>query len=166
MTSHPRIEKLRLDHVVTSFDSGVPALDRFLRTFALPSQKAGGAQTYVAAIGETIVGYHSLTVGEVVYDVAPVRMAKGLARHPVPAMILARLAVDARFRGRGLGAGLLRDALRRALAVAEIVGVRAVIVHAKDDDAKAFYTHFGFEAFLGRPLTLYRLLKDIRSSDH
>lgn len=163
MSSVRRIERLRSDHAVSAFDCGVPALNRFLQTFALASQKAGSARTYVAMIDDAVAGYHSLTVGDVTYDDAPERMAKGLPHHPVPAMILARLAVDLRFRGQGIGADLLRDALERTIAVAQIAGVRAVIVHAKDDQAKAFYEHFGFVAFPGRSLTLYRLLKDVGS---
>lgn len=110
-----------------------------------------------------VVGYYSLAVGSVVYDDTPERLGKGLSRHPVPVMVLARLAVDQRSQGRGLGAGLLIDALRRTVAAADIAGIRAVVVHAKDDQAKKFYQHFGFAAFGDHTLTLYLLLKDIRS---
>ena len=160
----PRIEKLGPDHIVTGFDCGAPALNRFLQVFALTSQRSDSAQTYLALIDQRVVGYYSLTVGEVVYDSAPDRLAKGMPRHAVPVMILARLAVDQRHHGQRLGEGLLRDALRRTLAAADIAGLRGVVVHAKDDSAKAFYERFGFVAFHDRPLTLYRLLKDIRAT--
>lgn len=160
--SKPRIEKLRADHVVSGFDCGVPALTRFLHAFALTNQRSDSAQTYVAMIDDNVVGYYSLTVGDVLFDDAPERLAKGLPRHPVPVLILARLAIDRRHQGRRLGEGLLRDALRRTLTAADIAGIRGVVVHAKDDIARAFYERFGFVSFPGQPLILYRLLKDIR----
>jgi len=163
-SSKPRIEKLRADHAVAEFDCDVSALNRFLKVFALPSQRSDSAQTYVALIDDNVVGYYSLTVGDVVYDDAPDRLAKGLPRHPVPVLILARLAVDRRFHGRRLGQGLLRDALLRTIAAADIAGIRGVVVHAKDEMAKTFYERFGFAAFPAQPLVLFRLLKDIRSA--
>jgi GNAT superfamily N-acetyltransferase len=159
----PRIEKLDAKHKLTEFDCGTAALNRFLRQHALNSQRSDSAQTYVALIDETVAGYHSLAAGNVLFDDAPERLAKGLPRHPVPVIVLARLAVDRRFRRRSLGSGLLRDALRRTGIVSEIAGVRGLVVHAKDDDAKVFYQHFGFVSFVDKPLTLFRLLKDIRS---
>lgn len=159
----PRIEKLRPDHAVANFDCGVSVLNRFLQSYALASHKSDSAQTYVALIGNVIVGYYSLTVGSVVYDDAPERLGKGLPGHPVPVMVLARLAVDQGFHGKGFGVGLLADALRRTVAAADIAGIRAVVVHAKDAQARSFYEHFGFVTFGGHALTLYLLLKDIRS---
>jgi GNAT superfamily N-acetyltransferase len=158
----PQIEKLDANHVVADFDCGVDALNRFIRVHALNSQRAGSAQTYVAVVNDTVAGFHSLTVGDVLYQDAPERLAKGLPRHPVPVMIIARLAVERRFDGQGLGSGLLLDALRRTKMVSEIAGVRGVVVHAKDEAAAAFYRHFGFTEFPQKPLTLFRLLKDIR----
>lgn len=158
----PRIEKLHADHAVAEFDCGVEALNRFIRDYALRNQRADSAQTYVATVGGSVTGFHSLTVGNVLFQDAPERLAKGLPRHPVPVMIIARLAIDRRFHGRGLGAGLLLDALRRTKSVSEIAGVRGVVVHAKDDAVKAFYQRFGFTEFPQKPLTLFRLLKDIR----
>jgi GNAT superfamily N-acetyltransferase len=133
-----------------------------LNSYALTNQRSDSAQTYIALTGRTAVGYYSLAVGSVVYDDAPERLGKGLPRHSVPVMILARLAVDLRMRSKGLGAGLLADALRRTIAAADIAGIRAIVVHAKDDHARAFYEHFGFVGFGERALTLYVLLKDIR----
>jgi len=158
----PRIEKLNSTHAIAAFDCGVELLNRFLHRYALPNQRAESAQTYLAIVGDLVAGFHSLTVGQVAYDDAPERLAKGLPRHPIPIVLIARLAVDQAFQGRGIGIGLLRDALRRIKMVSEIAGVRGVAVHAKDDSAKAFYEHFGFVEFPDRPLTLYRLLKDIR----
>lgn len=154
--------KLSSEHDSSEFDCGQVALNTFIRRHALAGQRAHGSQTYVATVGQVIVGYHTLVVGEVAYDDAPERLAKGLPRHPVPVLLLARLAVDQRWQGRGLGAALVADALRRTLQVADIVGVRAFLVHAKDQAAQSFYAHLGFEPFPGEPLTLYRLLKDLR----
>lgn len=162
-TDKPRVEKLTAAHSLADFDCGVVALNRFLQTFALTNQNAGSSMTYLALVGNAVAGYHSLVVGETRYDDAPERLAEGLPRHPIPVMIIARLAVDLRIRGRGFGAALLRDAMRRTLAAAEIAGIRGVIVHAKDERAAAFYARFGFTPFPKRPLALYRLLKDIRA---
>ncbi len=159
----PHVEKLGAAHKLAEFDCGLAPLNHFLRQHALNCQRADSAQTYVAMIGETVAGYHSLAVGNILFDDAPERLTKGLPRHPVPVVVLARLAVDLRFRGLSLGSGLLRDALRRTQMVSEIAGVRGLVVHAKDDEAKAFYEHFGFASFVGKPLTLFRLLKDIRT---
>ncbi|BBF94446.1 GNAT family N-acetyltransferase [Blastochloris tepida] len=158
------IEKLGPGHDTARFDCGHPALNRFLQAFALQNQKSGSSQTYVAVIDDAVAGYHCLTVGDVSLEEAPERMARGMPRHPVPVMIVARLAVDRAYQGRKLGGALLKDALRRTLAAADIAGIRAVIVHAKDDKARAFYERFGFARFPAQPLTLFLLLKDLRAS--
>ena len=158
-----RIEKLGPSHEFTAFDCGSPALNRFLKLHALANLRSGSAQTYVAVALDGVIGLYSLTVGEVAYDAAPERLAKGLPRYPIPVIILARLAVDRRHQGRRIGAGLLIDALRRTCDAAEIAGVRAIPVHAKDEAAKAFYQHAGFEPFQHKPFTLYLLLKDART---
>jgi GNAT superfamily N-acetyltransferase len=157
-----RIEKLRSDHVVDGFDCGREELNRFLVRFALINQQAGAAQTYVAVSGGMVVGYYSLAVGEVAYDDAPGRLSKGLARHPVPIMLLARLAVGSAWQGRGLGSGMLKDAMRRTLQAADIAGIRAFAVHAKDETARSFYEHFGFLPSPTDPLHLFLLIKDLR----
>jgi len=157
------VTKLAIAHDPTDFDCGQEELNRFIRHYALAGQRASISQTYVALQGESIIGYHTLVVGDVVYEGAPERLAKGLPRYPIPVLILARLAVDSRWQGKGLGAALVADALRRALHVADIAGVRAVVVHAKDNTARDFYTHLGFEPFPGEPLVLCRLMKDLRA---
>ena len=157
-----RIEKLRQDHVTAGFDCGREELNRFLIRYALINQQAGSAQTYVAVSGSSVVGYHSLAVGEVAYADAPSRLSKGLARHPVPIMLLARLAVRTDWQGRGLGAGLLKDAMHRTIQAADIAGIRAFAVHAKDEPARRFYEHFGFIPSPTDALHLFLLIKDIR----
>jgi GNAT superfamily N-acetyltransferase len=163
MPDKPQVAKLAPAHDLSSFDCGSDPLNRFLTLHALQSQRAGISQTYVAASGSQIAGYHTLVVGHIAHAESPERLAKGLPRHPIPVIILARLAVDKTWQGKGLGAALLVDAMRRVLQAADIAGVRAMVVHAKDETAQGFYEHLGFERFPEKPLTLYRLLKDIRA---
>ena len=158
-----RIEKLQRNHPLESFDCGREALNRFLIRYAFQNQQAGASQTYVALAGEVVVGYYTLVVGQIDYDDAPERLKKGRARHPVPIMLLARLATATSCQGKGLGSGLLKDAMLRTLQAAEIAGVRAFAAHAKDDGAKAFYERFDFVPSPGDPYHLFRLMKDVRA---
>jgi len=139
------IKKLDRSDSVEAFDCAYTDLNRYISRFALNNQLAGGAQTYVATDDNRVVGYYSLAVSSVTHAEAPIRMKKGLARHPVPVMLLARLAVDNALKGKGLGAALLYDALARTLQAADIAGIRAVLVHAKDDNARRFYAYFDFD---------------------
>ena len=151
-------------HDVSAFDCGVPALNNYLRKFALQNQRGQSARTYVATRGECVVGYYTLAAASARREETPARVAKGLAAHPVPVILLARLAVDATEKGQGLGAGLLKDALLRAVQAADLIGCRAVMVHAKDEGARAFYERFGFEPSPTDPLRLFLLMKDVRAS--
>jgi len=157
-----RIEKLRRDHAVDDFDCGRGELNRFLIRYAFPNQQAGASQTYVGLSGSDVIGFYTLVVGQVAYEDAPERLTKGLARHPVPIMLLARLAVSTGWQGRGVGAGLLKDAMRRTLQAADIAGIRAFGVHAKDDEARTYYERFGFIASPSDPFHLFVLMKDLR----
>ncbi|MCC4242979.1 GNAT family N-acetyltransferase [Stappia indica] len=157
-----RVEKLTRRHAVDPFDCGEPALDRFLARFAFPNQQANASQTYVGLADDTVIGFYTLVVGEVAHAEAPERLVKGLARHPVPIMLLARLAVARDWQGKGIGAGLLRDAVLRTLQAADIAGIRALAVHAKDDAARAFYRRFDFVESPTDPLHLFALIKDLR----
>jgi len=157
-----RIERLGHDHAVAAFDCGEPALDRFLKRYALASQQSDAAATYVGLADGVVVGYYTLVVSEIGHEDAPARLGKGLARHPIPLMLLARLAVHRDWQGRGLAAGLLKDALCRTAQAADIAGIRALAVHAKDDRARAFYRHFDFIDSPTDALHLFLLLKDLR----
>jgi GNAT superfamily N-acetyltransferase len=157
-----RVEKLRRDHPTEHFDCGRDELNRYLVRYAWQNQQAGAAQTYVGIVGEVIVGYHTLAVGHVTLQDAPARLTKGLARHPVPIMLLARLAIDHRWQGQGIGKALLRDAMLRTLQAAQIAGIRALAVHAKDENARRFYEHFDFVPSPTDPVHLFVLLKDVR----
>lgn len=156
------IRKLDKTQSLDTFDCGDEVLNRYLARHALNSQAAGSAQTYVAAADKKIVGYYSLAVGAVAHTEAPGRVGKGLARHPVPVMLLARLAVAKHAQGKGLGAALLHDALARTLQAADIAGIRAVLVHAKDEQARRFYEHFDFDPSPTDPYHLYLLIKELR----
>src|SRR5262245_41682990 len=152
---------LTKDHDRNSFDCGMPALNDYLKKYALQNQKKYAARTYVATRGNRIVvGYYSLAYGSVSLEEAPQGVKSGLPRHPIPVILLARLAVDSTEQGRGLGPALLKDALLRTLQAAEIAGLRAMLVHAKNDSAKRFYEKYGFEP---SPIDAYRLF--LRLSD-
>lgn len=157
-----RIEKLSRLHALEAFDCGEPALNRFLARFAWANQQAQAAHTYVGLADEMVIGFYTLVVGEVRCEDAPERLSKGLARHPLPLMLLARLAVSTQWQGRGVGAGLLKDAMRRTVQAADIAGIRALAVHAKDEPARAFYRHFDFIDAPTDPMHLFLLVKDLR----
>jgi GNAT superfamily N-acetyltransferase len=157
-----KIEKLVRTHAVEGFDCGSEALNRYLTRYAYQNQQAGASQTYVALADGEVTGYYTLVVGQVEHDHAPERMKKGLARHPVPVMLVARLAIAPGRQGKGLGSGLLKDAMARTIQAADIAGIRAISVHAKDDEAKAFYERFDFIPSPTDPYHLFMLLKDVR----
>ena len=162
--SFSAVQKLDASHEVDAFDCGKEPLNRFLQRHALVDQKAGSAQTYVVCRGEQrVAGYYSLAVGAVEHADAPGRVGKGLARHPIPVMLLARLAIDRAEQGKELGKALLKDALLRTAQAAEIAGIRALLVHAKDDEARAWYEQFDFEPSPTDPYHLFLLMKDLRA---
>ncbi len=158
-----RPEPLGAHHQVAAFDCGVLTLDGFLSCHALGNHQSGTAKTYVVSTdSHIVVGYYSLAASQILYADAPSRLQKGAPRHPIPAVLLARLAVDRSWQGKGIGAGLLKDAIIRVLTAAEGVGVRALLVHAKDEAAKAFYGRYDFAPLPGYPMHLVLLLKDAR----
>jgi len=157
------VRKLATTDRVDAFDCGQPALNQFLQRYALVNQKANSAQTYVCCLGDTVVGFYSLAVGSVDPQAAPSRVTKGLARHPVPVMILARLAVDKEHQGKGLGKALLKDALLRTAQAADIAGIRCLLVHAKDDAARRWYESWEFEPSPTDSYHLFLMLKDLKS---
>lgn len=158
------VRKLSAADSVETFDCGQPALDLFLRRYALVNQKANSAQTYVCCLGAEVVGFYSMAVGSVDPEAAPARVLKGLARHPVPVMILARLAVDRDHQGKGLGKALLKDALLRTAQAADIAGIRCLLVHAKDEAARQWYEAWDFEPSPTDPYHLFLMLKDLKAA--
>ncbi len=157
------VRKLATTDAIELFDCGQVALNQFLQRFALTSQRANSAQTYVCCHAGAVAGFYSLAVGSVEPGAASARVVKGLARHPVPVMILARLAVDSRHQGAGLGKALLKDALKRTAQAADIVGIRALLVHAKDESARNWYLQWEFEPSATDPLHLFLLLNDLKA---
>ncbi|MEA2040214.1 MAG: GNAT family N-acetyltransferase [Thermodesulfobacteriota bacterium] len=157
------IHKLSAVDSVEFFDCNQPDLNQFLQRYALVNQKAESAQTYVCCKNGEVVGFYSLTVGSVEHEEAPHRVVKGLARYPVPVMLLARLAVDKAHQGKGLGRALLKDALLRTLQVSDIAGIRALIVHAKNDVARQWYAKWEFEPSPTDPFHLFLMLKDLKA---
>ena len=162
-SGYASVRKLAATDLVDGFDCGQAAQNQFLQRYALVSQKANSAQTYVCCQGDVVVGFYSLAVGSVDPEAAPSRVMKGLARHPVPIMILARLAVDKEHQSKGLGQALLKDALLRTAQAADIAGIRCLLVHAKDDAARCWYESWEFEPSPTDPYHLVLMLKDLKS---
>jgi GNAT superfamily N-acetyltransferase len=138
-------EPISGDHDLSNFDSGEPALDDWLRRRAIHNEASGGSRTYVVCEGSTprVVAYYCLAAGGVASASSPGKIRRNMP-DPIPVMVIGRLAVDKAFQGHGLGHGLLRDAVLRTLQATSIVGIRAILVHAISDDAKAFYERCGF----------------------
>ncbi len=160
--SRLRLVVLRADHDPAGFDCGNEQLDTWLVRYAQASQRADLARTYLALDGEAIAGYVSLTTGSVLRDEAPKRYARGMPRHPISTILVARLAVDRRHQGGRLGSRLLAEALRRAVAASDTVAARLVVVDAIDERSAAFYRKRGFIDVPQNPLRLYRKVSDIR----
>jgi GNAT superfamily N-acetyltransferase len=147
-------ERLRSDHDLSTFTCGEPSLDDWLRRRALVNAEYGASRTYVVCTEDRrVVGYYALAAGAVGHAEAPGRVRRNMP-DPIPVMVLGRLAVDESFRGQGLGSALLRDAILRTLQAAEIVGIRAILVHAISDHARRFYEASGFVAAPLDPMML------------
>ena len=153
---------LDAQHHMDSFDCGKHALNDWLQRFARQAQGSGSARTFVVCHADRVVGYFSLTVGQIDALEAPERIRRGMGQYPIPVIILARLAVDKAYHGRGLGTGMLQDAIRRTLKIAEDAGIRALLTHPIDESAEIFYRRFGFEPTPLRQRQLILLLKDAR----
>ena len=150
-------------HDLSQFSCGKPEMDDWLRRYALTNIGLGATRTYVTCEtgGSVVRGYNSLAASSIEFGKAPRKVRKQLGRYPIPVVLLARLAVDQRFQGRGVGAALLIDALRRAHAAAQVIGARAVLVDALDDDARAFYEKYEFEPSPTNPYQLLLLMQDL-----
>ncbi len=156
-------EVLAAGHKVESFDCDKPTLNEWLVRYARQAQSRGSAKTFVVADDdERVVGYFSLTVGQVDTPGAPERIRKGMGQYPIPVVILTRLAVSVHDQGRGIGRGMLRDAIRRTLLIAEQAGIRAMLTHPIDEEAARFYERFGFISSPLRQQQLLLLMKDAR----
>ncbi len=161
-----RIEPLGREHARDGFDCGKPPLDHFLGTLASQYEKRNLGRTYVASQGETrrVLGYYTLAGGSIDVGSLPEDLARKLPRHPLPVVLLARLAVDRSVRGQGLGGLLLRDGLLRSLDLSGRLGVHAVVVDALDAEARSFYEKFGFLALTDDPMRLFLPIATIQAA--
>lgn len=157
---------LKPGHDIGEFDCGTASLNTWLRRHARQAAPSRAARVFVVedAEQERVVGYYALAAASIPHSEATDRTAKGMPKHPIPAALLARLAVDKTVQGQGLGAWLLRDAMQRTVAAAQSVGIRVMLVHAVDAAARAFYTRHDFEPSPIDGLNLQMLIKDIRAS--
>jgi len=155
-------QALGANHVLEDFDCGKPGLNDWLLRHARQAQASGSAKTFVVTDGHRLAGYYSLAVGQIDTLEAPDRVRKGMGGYPIPVVILARLAVAMQDHGRGIGIGMLQDAIRRTVAISEQAGVRVLLTHPIDVEAERFYLRFGFEASPAQEKQLLLLLKDAR----
>jgi len=160
-------EPLAIQHRLEGFDCGQPTLNHWLVHHARQAQASGSARTFVVADqDDRVAGYFSLTVGQIDTAEAPERLRQGMGRFPLPVVILARLAVSTDHQGLGIGVGMLQDAIRRTLLIAEQAGIRAILTHPLNENAAGFYARFGFIPSPLRPQQLRLLLKDAKKSRH
>ena len=157
------VHKLSIADGVESFDCGHVALNEFLQRFALVNQRSNSSQTYASCNAGQVAGFYSLAVGSVEPSHSAPRVIKGIPRHSVPVMILARLAIDQRYQRQGLGKALLKNALLRTVQAADIAGIRALLVHAKDEEARNWYRQWEFEESPTDAYHLFLLVKDIKA---
>jgi GNAT superfamily N-acetyltransferase len=162
MSEFSPVVLLEASHDRNQFDCGVEPLNIYLKQYALQNQKKGMVRNYVTCRGPRVVGYYSLAYGSAAQVDAPPGFTKGIGKYPIPLMILARLAVDLREKGQGLGKALLKDAILRTLQAADIAGLKAIFVQAKDQDAERFYARHGFIPSPGDSLNLFFPLDSLR----
>ena len=155
-------QALDANQALDGFDCGKPALNDWLIRHARQAQASGSAKTYVVIDAGRVVGYFSLTVGQADALQVPERIRKGMGGYPIPVVVLTRLAVSLQHQGQGIGIGMLQDAIRRTVAIADQAGVRALLTHPIDEEATRFYQRFGFESSPIREQQLLLLLKDAR----
>jgi len=146
-------EKLDPSHQLAEFSSGNASLDHWLKQRAWTNESNGASRTYVVCLGNTVVGYYCLANGAIAHITAPGKIKRNMP-DPIPVMVIGRLAVDHRWQHQGIGKGLLKDAIMRTVAAAQIAGIRAIIVHAISPEAKAFYQQYGFCPSPQDPLVL------------
>jgi GNAT superfamily N-acetyltransferase len=154
--------KLTRADVREGFDSGAPELDEWLVRYSWQNQRANNAVTYVSVLDGRVVGYYAIAVANVASAAAPAPLSRGTPKQ-IPCLLLARLAVDQSMQGLGLGRGLLADALRRTVGLADAVGIRALLVHARDDEARRFY--LAQTEFLDSPSDPLHLLLPVADID-
>ncbi len=156
-------EPLAEDHQIDSFDSGEPVLDHWLKRRAQASQASGASRTYVVCEEKRVVAYYALASGAIAQAGVPGKFRRNMP-DPIPVVVLARLAVDRNYQGRGLGRALFRDAARRVAHAADTIGIRGIIVHAISEEARKFYIALGFDPCPAEAMTLVVTLRDLRAA--
>lgn len=154
-------ERLTAQHEVADFFSGASALDDWLKRHALKNEVSGASRTYVVCVGQKIIGYYSLAAGSILQSEAPGHIRRNMP-DPIPVILLGRLAVEQSWQGKGIAKGLLRDAVLRTISVADITGIRGILVHAISEDAKHFYKSCGFQESPVNPMTLMATIKNTK----
>ena len=155
------------EHQLDAFDCGSDAQSEWLRRYARQAQGSGTSRIYVVTRpgSRSVVGYYALAAGSVEPAAAPDRLTKGAGRYDVPVVLMTRLNVDRTAQGLGLGRSLVVDALARVVQAAEVIGVRALLIHAESENARQFYLHLAeFESSPTDPLHLVLLMKDLRAA--
>ena len=156
-------EHLTAEHDVRAFDSGTPELDDWLKRRALANEALGASRTYVVTAGGCVVGFYALATGAVAHKDVSAKTKRNMP-DPIPVIVLARLAVDSAYQKQRLGSALLKDALLRTIAAAQIAGVRAVLLQAMSDDAKRFYAHAGFHKCSVDPMMMMITLAEVEKN--
>jgi GNAT superfamily N-acetyltransferase len=156
-------EPLTDDHQIDGFNSGEPVLDDWLKRRGLANQASGASRTYVVCEGKRVVAYYALASGAIAQAGVPGRFRRNMP-DPIPVVVLARLAVDRTYQGRGLGRAMFRDAARRVAHAADTIGIRGIIVHAISEEARNFYIALGFDPCPGEAMTLVVTLRDLRAT--
>jgi GNAT superfamily N-acetyltransferase len=150
------------DHRLADFDSGEASLDDWLRRRAETNQLSGASRTYVVCAGHNVAGYYALASGAIAQATVPGRFRRNMP-DPIPVAVLARLAIDRGYQGRGIGRALFRDAARRVFHAADTIGIRGILVHAISEEARKFYLALGFDACPREAMTLVVKLSDLRT---
>jgi GNAT superfamily N-acetyltransferase len=153
-------EPLADRHRIENFISGEPSLDDWLKRRALANQASGASRTYVVCERASVVGYYALASGAITVESG--RFRRNIP-NLIPVVVLARLAVDRAWQGRGVGRGMFRDAARRVDHAADAIGIRGIVVHAISERARTFYVALGFDPCPGEPMTLVVTLADVRA---
>ena len=164
MVNFLKIEKLTTEHNIMPFDCGNVVLNDYINKYALINQKMRTSTTYIAVDKDEVVGYYSITSASVRHEAAPKKVRRGLPQYDIPVLLLARLAVHINKQGHGIGKGLLKDSMLRTLEVSDIIGIRAMLVHAKNEAATEFYKLFDFEQSPLNAKHLFLTVKDIQKN--
>lgn len=167
MSRYSAAEPLSPEHETEDFDCGSNAQSYWLRRHALQAQQAGTSRVYVVCLNGTrhVVGYHALAAGSVERESAPGRVQRGTGQHPIPVILLTRLGVDLGEQGHALGTALVKDVLQRVASAGQEIGVRALLVHAESEQARAFYLHLAeFDPSPTDPMHLFLLMKDLKAT--